>query len=138
MIVVCSSSQYLFNAICAAGGNSLEASYNAELDKNADAAVITVKAEGHIKSKCVYFLPWKPNSDDSVFRTSIKTFVANAISRAVLENYRTIAFPAIGCGQLGCSAKVIADVMVEEAYQLSQKHQIFCSVCHTNRENRCL
>lgn len=102
----------------------MEASYDAQLDKNADAAIIAVKAEGDIKSKCVYFLPWKPNSDDSVFRTSIKTFVANAMSRAVLENYRSIAFPAIGCGQLGCSANVIAEVMVEEAYPLSQKHGI--------------
>lgn len=102
----------------------MTASYAAELDKNPNAAVITVKATGHIKSKCVYFLPWKPNSNDSVFRTSIKRFVADAMSKAVLDGYRSIAFPAIGCGQLGCSADVIAQVMVEEVYQLSQKQEI--------------
>ncbi len=125
MIVVCSSSQYLFDAICKAGGDSMKTFFNAELNKNPDAsAVIAVKAEGQIKSKMVYFLKWKANADTSLLRKSIETFVANAITRAVLEGYQSIAFPAISCGQFGCSVSSVAQTMVSEAHQKLQKHGI--------------
>ena len=124
MIVVCSSSQYLFDAICAAGGDSMRASFDAESDKKPTDSVISVRAEGQLKSKAVYFLPWQADSDDSVLRQSIKTFVANAVKRASSDGYRSIAFPAIGCGLLGCSTSLVAQVMVKKAHKLSDKHNI--------------
>ena len=102
----------------------MEATFDAELEKNPDATVIDVSAGGQLSSKRVYFLPWEIDSDDSVLRKSIKTFVRNAIRRVVLKGYHTIAFPAIGCGQLGCPINVVAEVMVQEAHYLSQTHGI--------------
>ncbi len=102
----------------------MKASFNAKLNQTPDASVIAVKAEGRITSKMVYFLRWKTNDDTSLLRKSIKTFVANAIARAVLEGHKSITFPAIGCGQLGCSVSLVAQTMVEEAHGKSQKHGI--------------
>ena len=124
MIVVCLSSQYLFDTICAAGGDSMKASFAAESSKKSTDPVISVKAEGQLQSKAVYFLPWQADSDDSVLRQSIETFVANAVKEASSEGYRSIAFPAIGCGQMGCSISLVAQTMIEEAHNLSQKHNI--------------
>lgn len=83
-----------------------------------------MKAEGHLASRRVYFLQWKVHFDKALLQKSVKIFVANAIARAVQEGYHSIAFPAIGCGQVGCSVTLVAQSMVEEAHQLSHKHGI--------------
>ena len=102
----------------------MEASFNSELEKNPDASVIDVKADGQLRSKRVYFLPWEVDSEDSALRISIKTFVRNAVRRAVLKEYQSIAFPAIGCGQYGCPTSLVAQIMTDEASFLSGKHGI--------------
>lgn len=102
----------------------MQTSYNAEFDKNPDAPVIDVKADGKLNSKRVFFVPWVADPEESDLRASIKTFVRNAIRRAVLKEYRTIAFPAIGCGQYGCSVSLVARTMIDEASFLSGKHGI--------------
>jgi len=79
--------------------------------------IIAVNAAGEIVSKRIYFLPWKANSDTSILRKSIQKFVLDAVEKAVEEGYRSIAFPAIGCGQFRCSIDLVAQAMVEEAYR---------------------
>ncbi|CAF4635590.1 unnamed protein product, partial [Rotaria socialis] len=59
VIVVCSSSEYLFKSICKAGGDSVSNSYTKQIKDNPDAPVITVTAAGRIASKMIYFLPWQ-------------------------------------------------------------------------------
>ena len=124
MIVVCLSSKHLFDAVCAAGGKPLKTSFYAAFDRKFTRPVISVRAEGQLKSKAVYFLPWKVASDDSILRQSIKSFVSNAVTTASSHGYRSIAFSAIGCGQLKCSASLVAQTMVEEAYNSSQKQNL--------------
>ena len=102
----------------------MRASYLTESKNKPDAAIIALKAEGQIASKRVYFLPWKVHFDKALLVKSIKTFVENAIVRAVQEGYQSIAFPAIGCGHVNCSIHLIAQAMVEEGHQLSHKHGI--------------
>lgn len=40
------------------------------------------------------------------------------------ERYRSIAFPAIGCGQFGCPINLVARVMVGEAHRKTQMYSI--------------
>ncbi|CAF2735942.1 unnamed protein product [Rotaria sp. Silwood2] len=127
VIVICSTSKYLFNSICKAGGDSVLISYNAQLTKNSEASLIAVKAGGQLASKMIYFLPWKANSDESILCKSIENFVSDALEEAVKHNYRSIAFPAIGCGQFGCSISLVARAMVEEVYRQLNMHQISVS-----------
>ena len=46
VIVVSSSSEYLFEAICKAGGDSIKNSFDEESRKNPDARVVSVNAGG--------------------------------------------------------------------------------------------
>jgi hypothetical protein len=111
--VVCSSSKYLFDTICQAAGDSVKILFNEELKKNPTASVIAVKAGDQIASKEIYFLRWKGNSDTALLRKSIEKFVSDALEHAVKQKYQSIAFPAIGCGKLGCPINVVAQTMVE-------------------------
>ncbi|CAF4183686.1 unnamed protein product, partial [Rotaria sordida] len=127
VIVVCSFSLYLVDSICKAGGSSVLASYNAQCSKQPQDPIIIVKAGGHLASKQIYFLPWITSFDTVVLCKSIEKFVSDALEKAVEQNYRSIAFPAIGCGQLGCSISLVARAMVEEAYRGLKMHDILVS-----------
>ena len=127
MIVVCSSSQYLFDSICKAGGDSVSTAYNTKLNKNSNDSLIAVQANGQLASKRIYFLPWRAHSDTSILCASIEQFVSNAVEKAVQEKYHSIAFPAIGCGQFGCSISLVAETMVGEAHRKSLLHDVSIS-----------
>ncbi|CAF3757348.1 unnamed protein product [Rotaria magnacalcarata] len=124
VIVVCSSSQYLFKNICKAGGGSVSNSYDEQIRKNSAAPIVTVQSNGRIASKSIYFLPWKTNSDASILCKSIKNFVSVALDKAIEENYRSIAFPAIGCGKMHCSIGLVARAMIEEVYRKLQLNDL--------------
>ncbi|UJR24224.1 hypothetical protein I4U23_027191 [Adineta vaga] len=124
VIVVCSSSQYLFDSICQAGGNNVITAYNTEANKGSRSSLISIKADGKLASKRVYFIPWTAHVASSVLVQSMEKFVSLAIEKAAEENYSSIAFPAIGCGQFGCSVDLIAQTMVGEAYRQSLKRNI--------------
>ncbi|CAF2928917.1 unnamed protein product [Rotaria sp. Silwood2] len=53
--------------------------------------------------------------------------MADAIEKAVSENYQSIAFPAIGCGKFDCSISFVAQAMVEKAHRLLAVHPISVS-----------
>jgi hypothetical protein len=103
------------------------ASYNAELNKNSEASIIAVNTAGQLASKRIYFLSWKASSDASILCKSIEKFVSDAIEKAAEERYRSISFPAIGCGQFGCSTNLVAQAMVGEAYRKLLIHNMSIS-----------
>jgi len=94
------------------------------LKNNSKDSVIAVKASGKLESKQIYFLSWKADSDTNILRKSIEKFVSDAIKKAAQENYRSIAFPAIGCGRFGCSISLVAQAMIEEADRQLLMHSI--------------
>lgn len=47
----------------------------------------------------------------------MEKFVSTAIDRAVTENHKSLAFPAVGCGGYGCTSSVVAEAMVQTAYK---------------------
>ncbi|CAF1477245.1 unnamed protein product, partial [Rotaria sordida] len=123
VIVVCSSSKFLFEKICKAGGKSVLASYKSQFKKSPN-SVISVQADGELASKKIYFLSWTADADTSILRESIEKFVSDAFEKAVEENQQSIAFPAIGCGQFGCSVDLVAQTMIREVHRKQQEHDI--------------
>ena len=99
-------------------------SYDEEVKKYPNAPLIAVNAHGQLQSVRVYFLPWQGNRDPSVLCSSLKTFVSDAIQRAVAEGYRNIAFPAIGCGQFRCPIDTVIQAMIEEADHQLETHAL--------------
>ncbi|CAF3262026.1 unnamed protein product [Rotaria sp. Silwood2] len=126
VVVVCSSSIGLLTSVLQAGGDALMNSYNIEYRKN-PANIIAIAASGQLLAKVIYFIPWEPDSDETVLGTSLKKLVSNAIEKAVNGNYKSIAFPAIGCGQYGCSLSLVAKTLIEEAHQLQTLYPIAVS-----------
>ncbi|CAF4091219.1 unnamed protein product [Rotaria sordida] len=123
VIVVCSSSKFLFEKICEAGGKSVLASYKSHFKKSPN-SVISVQADGELASKKIYFLSWTADPDASTLRESIEKFVSDAFEKAVEENQQSMAFPAIGCGQFGCSIDLVAQAMIREVHHKQQEHDI--------------
>ncbi len=48
----------------------------------------------------------------------------NVIKKAASEQYRSVAFPAIGCGEYGCSINLVAQTFVRQIQQLLTKYPI--------------
>jgi hypothetical protein len=105
----------------------MKTSYETQLKTNPSTPVIAIAASGQIASKAVYFLPWQPNSDSALLCKSIEQFVSNAMEKVATENYRSVAFPAIGCGQHQCSISTVAQTSVNEAHRQLAKHPMSVS-----------
>ncbi|CAF1500604.1 unnamed protein product, partial [Rotaria sordida] len=52
-----------------------------------------------------------------LFKMKIKEIHKSCIKKAINENYKSIAFPAIGCGEYGCSIQLIAETFIEEIHE---------------------
>ncbi|CAF1250021.1 unnamed protein product [Adineta steineri] len=117
VIVVCSLSTTLRESVLKIGGDLIKYSFETEYKNNPTAPIISIAASGQLAAKTVYFLPWKPNVDNIKCCESIRKFVSNAMEKAANENYKSIAFPAVGCGQYGCSISLVAWTLVDEVYR---------------------
>lgn len=124
MIVVCSLSKYLVDAVFKAGGKSLKSAFDKKVKEDQKSPVISIPAEGALKSKAVYFVAWKPSSDQKLLCDSIETLVKNVMKKAVNENYRSIAFPAIGCGGYDCPTSLIANTLVTQCRAILPKYPV--------------
>ena len=102
----------------------MQTSFDAQSNQNPKPSVIAVKSDGKLASKIIYFLPWEMNTDKLLLRKSFEKFVSDALEKAIKDKYQSIAFPAIGCGQFGCSISLVAQTMVEEAHRKLQKYPI--------------
>ncbi|CAF1067046.1 unnamed protein product, partial [Didymodactylos carnosus] len=122
VIVVCSSSRYLKEAILKAAGDTVTDEYKKLLDatQNNAATKLISTSPGQLPCKRIYFLPWKLESDITILRQSIIEFVSTAIQKALRDKYQSIAFPAIGCGKYKCATDVVAETMVQEAHKSNQ------------------
>ena len=92
---------------------------HATQSKNNPNSLLIVTSSGQLPCKRIFFSQWKPNQDESILRQSIIDFVWNVIQNAMQYQCTSIALPAIGCGQFGFPADVIAKTMMKEV-----KHQI--------------
>lgn len=102
------------DAVFKAGGKSLKAAFDKKVKENDKSPVISVSADGALVSKAVYFVAWKPNSDEDALRQSIEQLTTNVIKKAMSEKFQSIAFPAIGCGGYECSTSLIAKTFVKQ------------------------
>ncbi|CAF1074783.1 unnamed protein product [Rotaria sordida] len=126
VIVVCSSSIGLLASVLQAGGDTVMSSYNIELRKNST-QIIAVAASGQLLAKAIYFVSWEPNSDEILLCKSLEKLVSDVIKKATNEKYKSIAFPAIGCGQFGCSINLVTKTLIGKVHQLRTFHSMTVS-----------
>ncbi|CAF1256157.1 unnamed protein product [Didymodactylos carnosus] len=114
VIVGCSSSASLKRYIVKAAGVTIEESYNNEIKSNPNALLISTPP-GNLSCKRIFFVSWTPYTDETILRQSIIDFMSNSIQNAIAHNFKSIAFPAIGCGDYNCSIDIVVKTMVKEA-----------------------
>ncbi|CAF5140656.1 unnamed protein product, partial [Rotaria sp. Silwood1] len=117
VIVICCLSKNLVESVLVAGGNSLRKLFKMKIKEISENSVVSVTTDGKLASKAIYFVLWKPSSDSNILCQSIRKLVSNVIEKAISENYKSIAFPAVGCGEYGCSIELIAETFIEEIHQ---------------------
>jgi hypothetical protein len=99
--------------IIKAAGDDAKTAFENELRNNPNSILISIPA-GELPCKRIFFLQWKPNENEDILRQSIVDFIYNVIQNVISYKFTSIAFPAIGCGQLGCSVDIVVKTMVRE------------------------
>jgi hypothetical protein len=119
MVVVCSTSLYLLNDILDKAGTTIKDQVNKALaDGNIQHNGYSTSG-GQLLCQRLLFLPWTTQKlNDEDLRQSIHTFFTAAIVYALETQQTSIAFPALGCGELKYDPKLIAETILGE----TQRH----------------
>ena len=103
-------------------GNSIRRMYENERKYQPDKSVST--NSGNLVCKTIYFIPCpqlSSNTSESTFRNFVKEAIRIATNDSSVR-IRSLAFPAIGCGQSGCDSNFVAKTLIRAvAYEL--EHQ---------------
>ncbi|CAF2688412.1 unnamed protein product [Rotaria sp. Silwood2] len=138
VIVICTSSKSLLESVLEAGGASLRKSFQIKYKENPREPVISITIDDRLQARAVYFVAWQPNADSSILSQSIEDLVSNVMEKAASENYKSIAFPAIGCGRYGCSISHVAQILVRQVQRQITKYPLMVSfVIHPDRTDIC-
>ncbi len=109
------------------GGSSIRTAVNNQLEKKLKNSLTSVKSDGDIRSKRIYFIYWQIESQIDLVKKSLENLISIAMQKAHDDNYRTISFPAIGCGHYKYPLQMVAQTMVNKAHQEQILHQISVS-----------
>jgi hypothetical protein len=109
--VVCSSSRGLVESVLQAAGPSIRTAYGKRNKSTSGIQPFALKCSS-LPCQQILFLPWTPCQYKILTEQAIKNFIATAIAHVFRENYRSVAFPAIGCGKFGLNTDFIAQTMV--------------------------
>lgn len=142
MVVVCSTSQHLLNDILAKAGPNVKDDVDKALQNQRITHNGYETAGGQLLCQSLFFLPWTTvKLDDASLVRTIHTFFTAAIEYAVRTGKTSIAFPALGCGELQHNPKVIAEVILGETQRyanfnlkilivlLPGKHEAYHAFC---------
>lgn len=69
---------------------------------------------GSLPSKGIFFVKWQPDTDDAKLRQSLVDLISIIIQNVISYKVTSLAFPAVGCGQHGCSVHVVVKTLVRE------------------------
>jgi len=120
-------SKYLLEMIYECGGSSVRSAINNQIEKKLKNSLTSVKADGDIKSSRIYFIDWQVESHIDLIKKSLENLISISMQKAHDDNYRIIAFPAIGCGHYKYPLQIVAQTMVNKAHQEQILHQISVS-----------
>ncbi|CAF1335515.1 unnamed protein product [Adineta steineri] len=128
VIVVCSTSNGLRESVLQAAGPHIQRAY-AQAKQTMPTNEMFVLECSNLPCQRILFLPWKPDEKILFTEQSINNFVSTAMRYVLAENYTSVAFPAIGCGQYGCDADFIARTMINHIKIESYPSNITITIC---------
>lgn len=151
VIVAGSASRRLLQTIFRAAGDEVTQTYRQVLSENPEAPLLLVPA-GKLPSNIIFIHKWKPNEDEDLLQDSIINLIGFVIQHVIAYDYKSVAIPAIGCGNLAYALDVIVKTMIEETkIQLRRRksslkvkfiveprrkdlYDAFCAYLHTSDE----
>jgi hypothetical protein len=113
VIISSSSSAILVKKIIKAAGKTVESAYDAELQNHPNSVLVTTPG-GSLFCKRIFFVTWEPDIDKNILQQSLIDLMSTVVQNVKSHKFTSIAFPAIGCGQHGCSVDVVVETMVLE------------------------
>jgi O-acetyl-ADP-ribose deacetylase (regulator of RNase III) len=149
VIVVCSSSDGLRESVLQAAGSSIQKAYEKKNALATESDTFSLRCR-NLPCKEIFFLEWTPSNHIVLNEETIKQFISKAMAYVLSQNYRSVAFPSIGCGQFGLDPAFIAQTMINyvriEKYPLNvvfiihpQSHHVFNAFQNANgrKKNIC-
>ncbi|CAF2592809.1 unnamed protein product [Rotaria sp. Silwood2] len=132
VIVVCSTSEILLKNILEQAGLVVTEEYN-RLSSSVDQQNSLIETgPGNLNCKAILFLPWMTslNQDSKIVSTSISEFVSKSLHHILYHPkvYRTVAFPAIGCGLIQCPVTIAAQAMIDAAIAKLKETMLYFTV----------
>ena len=100
-------------AILKAAGDEVQRAYDTE-NKNNPNAVLISTPPGVLPSKRIFFVKWKPDTDEAKLRQSLIDLIWTIVQNVIACKFTSLAFPAIGCGKHGCSIDIVVKTLVRE------------------------
>jgi O-acetyl-ADP-ribose deacetylase (regulator of RNase III) len=113
VIIASSSSEILRKAIIIAAGNEVQTAYDAEIRTHPN-SILVVTPPGALNCKKIFFVKWKPDTDDEILQQSLIDLISIVVQNSISHEFNSMGFPAIGCGQHGCSIDIVVKTMVLE------------------------
>jgi hypothetical protein len=99
-------------------GDEATQTYRQTLSENLEAPLLLVPA-GQLPCNMIFIHKWKLHQDEDLLRDSIINFIGFVIQHVIAYDYKSVAIPSIGCGNLAYSIDIIVKTMIEET-----KHQL--------------
>lgn len=144
--MVCSSSDGLRESVLQAAGLHIKRLYE-EKDASAAAEDTFALECPHLPCKEIFFQEWKPFDHSVLTEQNLKDFMTTAIDYVLSRNYKSVAFPSIGCGQFSLDPEAIAQIMINhvktENYPINvafiihpQSHAVFQAFRNANTKKK--
>lgn len=103
----------LRKAIIKAAGNEIQIAYDNKYKRNPNSILITTPP-GALHCRKIFFIKWEPPSDEEKLQLSLADLLMTVVQNMGSYQFTSVAFPAIGCGQHGCSLHTVVKTMVGE------------------------
>ncbi|CAM4887078.1 unnamed protein product [Rotaria socialis] len=121
-IVVASTSDALRKNVLQEAGSAVSTQYDSGESSKTQKSIQT--NGGNLSCRRIYFIPCEnlsKTADKWVFRKFVSEAIAMAINDQI-NNIKSIAFPAIGCGLLDCDVNFVAKTLIAAvAYELRRQ-----------------
>ncbi|CAF4572585.1 unnamed protein product, partial [Rotaria sp. Silwood1] len=132
VIVVCSTSEVLLKNILEQAGLVVTEEYNRlSISVNLQNSLIET-GPGNLNCKAILFVPWvtQTMSDSKILSNSIFEFVSKSLHHILYHPkvYRTVAFPAIGCGLIQCPVNIVAHAMIDATIAKLKETMLYFTV----------
>ncbi|XP_048244595.1 protein mono-ADP-ribosyltransferase PARP14-like isoform X1 [Haliotis rufescens] len=107
-------------SILKAGGNMIQQECTAKYPDRIKRGQIAITGAGNLMCQRIFHtcLPSWPHDQNG--EMILQTLVANCLKKATEKGYRSIAFPALGTGNLGYPRDVVAKTMMETVEEFGQ------------------